>query len=330
MKPLCGRGGAFWIWLALCIAFSMPFILPAPSFMSAATSITLLRAELFGGDHATVVAGNSVLIHVSKCDADATSIPRLLEEDLKTPVWNAGFSGQIFDESIGFASQPLRWRKVDNAVIYLSAFATQYRFQSDLATVAYFRLYSGEFRSTSIGERLQHSPVMSPVFSPIALPFTYRGRSYPDYEGITRQYFLRELYAMRCPETIGQDRAFIEANFWNAFDRTDIDPAYVDDLAALSVQAERARKKFLVVLLPVDVDDMGSLNHQLAEDVRARLKRMNNTLRARHIHVLDMTTALPASAFADRWAAGVHLLTVGQRAVAAQTAAALRSYRLGR
>jgi hypothetical protein len=102
-----------------------------------------------------------------------------------------------------------------------------------------------------------------------------------------------------------------------------VEPANLEDLARLSAYGRSLGRPPLVVLMPVDLEDVSALDAGLAAALRARTAAAADGLRRRGVDLLDLSDALPAEAFTDRWCACGHLAEAGRRIVAARTAQAL-------
>ena len=148
-------------------------------------------------------------------------------------------------------------------------------------------------------------------------PFSYRGKSYPDYAHLASSYYAEEKNAETCPERFGVNRSFIEANYWKAYLLPPVEDTYFTDLSLLQREASERGNRLIYVLLPIDFEDVESLDSELAENIRLRLKYLRQRLTSAGVEWLDLAETLPASAFADRYCACGHMGAAGREFVAA-------------
>jgi hypothetical protein len=304
---------------ALFVTFFLILLAPVPDLAVLPRLLPLLRLRAPG---TVAVAGNSVLSQISSCDRDQRTLPAMLQADLARPLQNLGFPGQQFEESLNYATIALRRPAVAGAVLYLSPFALTTASLPDLQTAVFQRLAaSPAYQSNSLRRRLAQHSLLGPV-DPDESGFTYAGAAYPNYDGVKQIYFSSEKSRESCPESLGHDRRFIEAYYWDSYLRRQLLPGHIDDLAQFARIAAAQHKQLLVVLLPVDVDDVRSLNPALAAELQSRLAAAAAALRAANVPLLDLSQSLPAQDFTDRWCACGHLAQAGRLQVAQRTSAA--------
>lgn len=273
------------------------------------------------------VSGNSVASHVSNCDVDKRPLSAMLAMDTRQRESDLSFPGQGLDQGINFAALAVNNPRIEKVVVLISLAQVEYRRRQDLRSDVFFRLAAGDYQVNDLGPRIRR---LQPITSGLVRqedPFTYGGKSYPDYEGVKQRYMLPEREAMRCPETLGQDRAFIEALYWNYYLREPLSPAYLTDLATLSRKSQMAAKPVLFVLMPINLEDVSNLNPDLAAGIRARRDLFLALSAKAGVPILDLSEYLPASAFADRWCGCGHLVESGRKTLSARIATAMESTR---
>jgi hypothetical protein len=305
--------------LVLALAFCAVFFAPVPNAGVRKLELRWWRS----GDARVFVTGNSVVDHASSCDGDKRTIPEMLAGVSGRAVVDLSEGGQRMDESVGLAAQLLNSRSTDAVVFLVSLFAFHDRNSLDLRTELFFRLVGGPLHATSLFERLATGTFDGGAIQRELGPYRYKEKDYPDYNHVKTDYFSREQQLMGCPEGLGVDRVFIEANYWNDYLRADVIAANVDDVATLVRIADEHRKRLVVVLLPIDLDDVRTLSPELAARIRDSAVSVADALRARGVPLLDQSEALPASRFADRWCACGHLLQEGRLDVATRVAESL-------
>jgi len=306
----------------LALAFCAVFFAPIPN-----AGVRKLEARWWRSDARVFVTGNSVVDHASRCDGDKRTIPEMLSGVTGLPVANLSAGGQRMDESVGLAAQLLHRHSTDAVVFLVSLFAFHDRHAFDLRTQLFFRLAAGPLHSTSLVERFAAGTWDGPAIQPEMGPYRYKDKDYPDYNQVKTEYLSREQRLMGCPEQLGVDRAFVEANYWNDYLRAPLVPANVDDVAALGGIADENQKRLVVVLMPIDLEDVRTLSPEISTQIREHAVSVADALRAKGVPLLDLSEALPADRFADRWCACGHLLQEARLDVATRVAAALAAPR---
>jgi len=317
------RRAALSVLIVLFVAFGLVYLAPLPDAQVAARLAPLLDPRRGQG---VAIAGNSVLMHVSPCDQDKRSLHTILAADLGRRVDNLGFDGQPFEQSLNYVTTALHRKSVSGAILFVAPFSLTVRTLPDIQTELFLRFAaSDQYHANSLIDRIRLRDFVSPVPSENTQPFTYNHVHYPDYNGIKQIYFNPEKAAMGCPETLGINRRFIEAVYWHTYLAHPVRQNDLADLSSLQQIAKRLNKPLVIVLLPVDYDDIRSLNPSLSDNVRARVGSIITGMRALNIDVLDLTGLLPAEDFADRWSASGHLVQAGRRLVAERVVAAFKS-----
>lgn len=293
------------------------FLFPLPNN---ADQMHAAKTAMLGGGLAIV--GNSVASHVSNCDTDQRPLSTMVAMATRRAESDLGFPGQSLDQEINFAALAVANPRIEKVVVLVSLAQFEYRRRQDLRSDMFFRLTAGDYQVNDIGARLRRLEPITSGFVRQEDPFSYGGKSYPDYNGVKQRYMLPEREAMRCPETLGQDRAFIEALYWNYYLREPLDSAYIADLTTLAGKSRVAAKPVLFVLMPIDLQDVTDLNPALAAAIRTRRDQFLDMSRKAGLPILDLSESLPASAFADRWCGCGHLVESGRQALSARIATA--------
>ena len=303
-----------WLVLLMAASFCVVFLFPSPR--QRVGEVTL--AALGAGDAELAVVGNSVVTHVSKCDADRRDIPAMLQDTLESEVVDLSYGGEPLAESINYAAIALQQARIRTVVLYLGQGSLANPDPNDLQTTAFFGLVAGPFRVNDLGARLSRGTGLMPGAATARLPFRYEGIDYPAYDKIQMTYCADEKARQGCPETLGHDLRFIEANFWTNLVRPEPFWPLLEDIGDLQRQATARGKRLVVIFLPNDMTGLRTLDAGLAAQVDAR--RAEIVQRAASIGV-SMTEIGPfgPDQFADRWCACGHLSQSGRHAVTAAT-----------
>lgn len=265
------------------------------------------------------VIGNSVIDAKSQCDSDRRTIPDLLTDDSGKPVINLSMGGQSITTSLNYALWALRNGAGRKVVLYLSAFSFQETLDVGLQKQLLFFLTNRELPLNQLPARFQSGVFLEPRASLNQQPFTYGGVHYPGYSGLFKTYYTREKALQRCPERLGVDRAFIEANYWKVYALADFANGNVNALRLVQDLAETTKNQLLIVLLPVDYDDVRQLNSALSETIIGRVSALTHALARSGIRFLDLTSSVGMDGFTDRYCACGHLNAAGRKAVVQQT-----------
>ncbi len=314
------RVTATFVAVALVVA-SVVCLVPLPSRTTAATTFRLLLGRS-GVSGQVAVTGNSVMSHVSVCDADRRQLPAMIADRAGRPVWRLDRPGQGWFETVDNAALALRRSDVADVMMFVSLFQLAATGLPDLREQAFFRMAAGDLAVNDLGARGWSWSVLSQPGAQEG-PFTYEGVTYPDYGGIKQRYFSVEKSLRTCPETLGHDLHFIEAAYWNSYVQVGPQPNAIADLVELQQRAAQAGKRLHVVLLPVDTRDVASLEPALAQQITANARRAVGELRRGGVNVLDLTDAVEPAGFADRWCACGHLGERGRDTVATRVSAVL-------
>ena len=271
------------------------------------------------------MTGFSVITHYAACDTDRRSIAQLIGSDLGSRYADLSFPGQSVFEGFNFARLATRNPDIRDLVVMLSLPQLSSRERQDLRSQVFFRIVNGPSRLNSIGHRLLSLQPITAGETVEQDPWTYKNRRYPGYGELKTEYLLPEQLAQKCPEVLGQNRDFIEALYWNNYLHGPIEQDYLADLEQIAREARAADKRLLVVLLPIDFEDIATLNRDMAKAIASRRDQLLSESRGSGLDIVDLSDALPAQAYSDRWCGCGHLNQTGRQAVAARVVAALRS-----
>lgn len=300
--------------LATCaVVLALAILLwPTPS---STDQVGAARAAV--GRAAIKATGNSVITHRSKCDADTRTLPQMMgAADLSFP-------GETLAEGLNVAGLALRRGRPGTVVLMVSLSQLAAERREDLRSALFFRLAGIPLTVNGVAARIAALEPVTASPEREQTAFRYAGTDYPAYDQLKTRYLLPERLAMGCPETLGRNRRFIEALYWNNYLRMPLHLPYWRDLATLAADAGRGGNRLLIVLMPVDFGDVATLNPRLDAALRARRDAALARTRAAGLPLLDLSEALPAEAFADRWCGCGHLAAQGRRTVAARIAAAM-------
>ena len=303
-----------WLVLLLAATFAVVFLFPVPRQRVGTVAFTAVSVR----DAEVAVVGNSVVTHVSKCDVDRRSIPAMLQDALASEVVDLSYGGEPLAESINYAAIALQQSRITTVVLYLGQGSLANPDPNDLQTTAFFGLVGGPLRVNDLWARLSRGAGITPGAATARLPFRYKGIAYPGYDKIQMTWFADEKARQGCPETLGHDRRFIEANFWTNLVRPQPFWPLLEDIGDLQRQAVARGKRLVVIFLPNDMAGLRTLDAGLAAQVDAR--RAEIVRRAATLGV-SMTEIGPFSPdqFADRWCACGHMAQSGRLAVTAAT-----------
>ena len=299
--------------------FALGVLAPVPdgtNLAAVARLLTVRRAVL-------PMVGNSVLAHASPCDGDPRTLTDLTAQDAGLQKLDLGHAGENLEEGVNLATLALRQPRAKSVVMFLSSFQMSQDAWPTLQTQM-FRLATSppRYAMNDLGGRFREGLFLSgrDIDTPA---FTYKGIRYPDYDHLKLQYLQYEKAKQGCPETLGSNLAFVEAYYWfNYISYRPFDPNF-DDIRRLAGYARMHGHRLLVVLLPVDLDDVRRLNPLLSDQIARRTRQIADRLRANGVRLLDLSDAVAGDGFADRWCACGHLDDAGRGLVAARTAAAL-------
>jgi hypothetical protein len=317
------RRGSAGATVLLLLIFFLVYLAPIPGSTVASNAARLLFSSQ---RDSVVIAGNSVVDHVSRCASDKRRIPALIRDELGRGVIDVSSPGQPEAESLNYLAFALRHSKASSVVLFVPA-----RFQSfslpDLQTQEFFYLTaSSAFGDNSLTQRTHAGvPLLGGINTNFSPPFTYNHVNYPNYDGIKDIYLTRELEEMSCPETLGNDRQFIEAYYWESYLARPVRNENISGLKELQQIAIDTHKTLIILLEPVDFDDVESLSLKLAEAMRAQIRSNVKLLQQANVQFLDLTESMHADDFSDRYCACGHLSSKGARAVAERVSALLKA-----
>ncbi len=307
-----------WLVLLMAASFCVVFLFPVPR--QRVGEVTL--AALGAGDAELAVVGNSVVTHVSKCDVDRRGIPAILQDTLESKVVDLSYGGEPLAESISYASIALQQAGISTVVLYLGQGSLANPDPNDVQTTAFLRLVAGPRRVNDLWARFSRGTGILPGPATARLPFQYKGIDYPAYDQIQMTWFADEKARQGCPETLGQDLRFIEANFWTNLVRPEPFWPLLEDIGDLQRQAAARGKRLVVIFLPNDMAGLRELDAGLAAEVDARRAEIVRRAAALGVVMTEIGPFGPEQ-FADRWCACGHLSESGRLAVTATTRAVL-------
>jgi len=272
---------------------------------------------------ALIVFGNSVIDAKSNCDENPSSIANMIEIRLGRRVIDMSQAGQALDVALGNVGLLTAAGHRRDIVVPISLFHFNTSNSYPVWTALLFQLAAGGLEVNSFRARFQAGAYVSGIVPLSQKPFVYKGQSYPDYSKISATYFVKEKYRLTCPSKIGIDKTFIEANYWKAYLLPLVQKKYFKDLAKIQSLVARRGSRVTYVLLPIDIEDVESLNADLASALRERLAMVRYELDVAKVAYLDLTESLPAAEFADRFCACGHLDQNGRGLVADRISATL-------
>lgn len=263
---------------------------------------------------AVVIVGNSVVDHVSQCDAVASPIPSLVGELAGARVADLSASGQLLEESIAYAGIALRNRSVKTVVMLVAYYSLADEWEPTMQRAAFLDVWSG-ISPFALDEVFERSGGFNGEELRFHDAFVYRGERYPDYSELKAAYFERELAAETCPEGNGVDSGFIDAYYHHAYLGAPINEQNVLAIGRLAARAGRDGKQVVVVLMPIDYQLMGTLDPAMVGAIESRVHSAVADIARLGVRVVDLSQLLPNQSFADRWCACGHLLQSGRETV---------------
>jgi hypothetical protein len=262
----------------------------------------LTKIFMSSGD--LVFFGNSVIRTPSKCDSDRRSIVEMME---------APNIRKNIDASRG--GMPL------GTMLDLLEIATSIGVRPGLVVLP-LNPYDSSFRDAAQKSGIRsyidlNFPGMVDGHATVdgEYPESFAGRVYGNYKAFSGREFILEKKSMKCPENVGKDTDFVRFMYFrNYISRTqnDIDPS---DLIHRINSLQAKGLKILVVLMPVNIDDIQALHGpEAAQQVRDKTTRALKQLGS--LNVLDLSFSLGAGNFTDRYCACGHLNQIGRAVVA--------------
>lgn len=318
MRRRKSRSQRWRLVLLMAAAFCLTFLFPLPGQRVGAVTFAAFSAP----DAEVAVVGNSVVTHVSKCDVDRRGIPAMLQDTLESEVVDLSYGGQPLAESINYAAVALQQDRISTVVLYLGQGSLANPDPNDWQTTAFLGLVAGPLRVNDLWARLSRGTGIAPGPATARLPFRYKGIAYPAYDRIQMTWFADEKARQGCPETLGRDLRFIEANFWTNLVRPEPFWPLLEDVGDLQRRAVARGKRLVVIFLPNDMTGLRALDAGLAAEVDARRAEIVRRAAALGVSMTEIGPFGPEQ-FADRWCACGHLSQSGRLAVTATTRAVL-------
>jgi hypothetical protein len=297
--------------LAGCFVFLAPFPDNNANLLNRTASIA--RAHL-GGRKSIAVFGNSVIDALSRCDRDRRTLLEMIADASSRHSIDLSYGGQTISEELNLSSAALRAPGIDELVVFISTTSLADYDAIDLRSALFFRLFGTPLFSNDFLARLSRGVGLTGVVHRFE-PFEYKGRSYPDYDGVKNRYFVKERQYTACPERQGEDLGFIEAYYYRNLAEPNIWQQNVIDLSILAKDALDRRKRLVFVLSPINFGDMEALDPELAKAARRRRDQVLALADANNISIIDATEVAQADDFADRYCACGHLNERGRAAL---------------
>lgn len=261
-------------------------------------------AKIFMSSGDLVFFGNSVIRTPSKCDSDRRSIVEMMA---------APNIRRTVDASRG--GMPL------GTMLDLLEIATSIGIRPGVVVLP-LNPYDSSFRDAAQKSGIQSyinlnfpKLVDGQTAADSGYPESLDGLFFGNYKAFSGKEFIIEKKSMRCPENLGKDHDFIRFMYYrNYLSRTQIDIDSSDLVKRINSLRIKGLK-ILVVLMPVNIDDIEALHGvEAARQVRDKTTRALNQLSA--LNVLDLSFSLGAGDFTDRYCACGHLNQIGRAAVA--------------
>lgn len=121
---------------------------------------------------------------------------------------------------------------------------------------------------------------------------------------------------MPCPETIGHDLRFVDANYLQAFVRGSVSAVQAVETARLQQEARRRSIRLIVVAMPINARDLPSRDLRVRGAIERRRTAILRELGRAGVDFIDLTQAINTEGFSDRWCACGHLNQAGRAVVA--------------
>jgi hypothetical protein len=312
-KGAIGSGAFSAIVLAIGLVL---FALPIPELKQ----LKLIRHAVQGPAPIAIV-GPSVIDTVSRCDSDPRTIPDMLAAEMHRPVSDLSDPGQPISDEINLAAAAGRNRAVKDVILPIAPAAVD-----EWTTPSYRRLATYQavsprftaFRAASLADfwsGLSLSPQRA------QRSFSFAGRAYPDYRMISATEFAREKRLAACPEIATHHPEFTKSYYWWMYVAARSNPALSRIVGDLGGYLADRGQRLHVVLLPVNQDMLRRLSPDWAAVATTRQRQIAAALRARNVHVVDLSTLLSGREFITPWCACTHLSDRGRQRVAQAIAA---------
>lgn len=284
-------------------------------------AITLRSLKLWGftgNANQIVIYGNSVIDAASNCDKNKASIAKLLETYTERNVLDLSSGGQQLDFTLGNVGLLITSGHSKDIVVPVSLFQLMSSNTYPVWTSLLFQIPSGGLEISSLNSRIHANTYISGSVPKSQQPFSYKSKNYPDYAQLSAIYYSKEKNNLVCPSRLGVDLDFIEANYFKSYLLAPIQDLYFNDLKSIQLKAAQVGIRVTYVLLPIDFEDISSLDPTLGTSIADRLNKVRTMLNIKKVDYLDLSESLPATAFADRFCACGHLNQEGRVAVATQ------------
>lgn len=314
------RRAAAMVGVLVLVALAI-FLFPAPADIAGAQ---LAAKSMRSPRGAIALVGNSVIDHVSKCDSDRRTIAQMIAAEAARPTIDLSKGGQDYLISFGLGAIGMRHGGADTLVLPVTVATLAMRSGLDGRDQGFFRIAGGDYPAFDVVRRIARLEPLIPPPPAQQERFTYRGQDYPDYVGVKSGHFARAQAEMGCPEDFGVDPGYSEALYWNSYARFEPQDERIAGIIQLHEESARRGKRLLVVLMPVDLEDVAGRNPALAQLIAQRSAALADRLRGAGVDPLDLTRSAPAGQFTDRWCACGHLNQHGRLALARAVAGALR------
>jgi len=261
-------------------------------------------AKILTSSDDVVFFGNSVVRTPSKCDLDRRSIVEMMTSPQVGRVIDASRGGMsigmmldLLEVSTSLGVQPAL------VVLPLNPHDNSFRDASNNAGLhSYIHL---NFAELSGGQFPDDA----------AYPRSYDGRFYGEYRDFSAKEFFLEKKVMKCPENMGKDTDFIRYMYFRNFLSQALDKPDSSDFLRRVHALQKKGIKILVVLMPVNIEDIEALHGpEAGKKVREKTGKALEVLV--DVDVLDLSFELGASNFSDRYCACGHLNHVGRAFVA--------------
>lgn len=291
------------------------------AFVAPGREIVPLAKSRLNGAH-VMVLGNSAITHRSKCDSDQRTIPAMMADESGFTVTDLSTPGQLIDQSVNIAGAGLSNPNLRRIVLTFSLFDLADYDTTPLQEALLHRTWNRQLTQSNLLERVTAQGSAMPLLvgrTPGSrAAFEYKSEHYPEYEGIKRNYFVREKAAMKCPEHDGYDPKFVEAFHAFQYTRLPMHSQLVTLIGRLEREARRSGVKLDVALLPINVELMARMEPALVADLKVRVARVSRALEQQGVTLTDLSAIASNDEFADRWCACGHLLSAGRLKVARQ------------
>ncbi len=311
---------AFRYMCAAAVAFAIALLCALPLHSIHGNDLKLLR-KLMSASDTIVLFGNSVSGHVSKCDSDRRTLPQMTADDLGRPVVDVSRGGLRLGEMMYLARIGAAFGLNDSVLVFpISPEAGFLRTTREPTGARAFLDKNYQSLIDAIGGERNNAAIGQP-------PDEFEGVHYGTYAEFSRTHFPHEKQAMGCPETQGNDRAFVRFMYWRNFLQSRSALVGMEAFQGHRESLSSRHIRVAFVLMPVNFDDLRELDGELAVvTVRQQIKEMRAALTRMGETVLDLSEKVGAAGFADRWCACGHMNEAGRAASAHYIAEMLQRF----